>query len=58
MLSDKRVFLDFHEGTEYNTLNKRDDKGISFVAITFLKVKVINPEHPNKIKECEFPVDS
>lgn len=29
-----------------------------FVAITFLKVKVINPEHPKRKKECEFLVDS
>jgi clan AA aspartic protease len=28
------------------------------MAITFLKVKVINPEHPKKMKECEFLVDS
>jgi len=28
------------------------------VAITFLKVKVINPEHPKKVKECQFLVDS
>lgn len=28
------------------------------MAITFLKVKVINPEHPKKIKECQFLVDS
>jgi clan AA aspartic protease len=28
------------------------------MAITFLKVKVINPEHPKKVKECEFLVDS
>jgi clan AA aspartic protease len=28
------------------------------MAITFLKVKVINPEHPKKKKECEFLVDS
>ena len=28
------------------------------MAITFLKLKVINPEHPKKIKECEFLVDS
>jgi len=28
------------------------------MAITFLKVKVINPEHPKKIKECKFLVDS
>ena len=28
------------------------------MAITFLKVKVINPEHPKKSKECEFLVDS
>ncbi|MGA2317269.1 MAG: aspartyl protease family protein [Thermodesulfobacteriota bacterium] len=26
--------------------------------ITFLKVKVINPEHPKRMKECEFLVDS
>ena len=29
-----------------------------FGAITFLKVKVINPEHPKKTKECESLVDS
>jgi clan AA aspartic protease len=28
------------------------------MAITFLKVKVINPERPKKGKECEFLVDS
>jgi predicted aspartyl protease len=28
------------------------------MAITFLKVKVINPERPKKVKECEFLVDS
>ena len=28
------------------------------MAITFLKVKVINPERPKKTKECEFLVDS
>lgn len=28
------------------------------MAITFLKVKVINPEHPKRKKECEFLVDS
>ena len=28
------------------------------MAITFLKVKIINPEHPKKFKECEFLVDS
>jgi predicted aspartyl protease len=28
------------------------------VAITFLKVKVINPEHPKKMKECQSLVDS
>ncbi len=28
------------------------------VSITFLKVKVINPEHPRKKKEFEFLVDS
>ena len=28
------------------------------MAITFLKIKVINPAHPKKIKECEFLVDS
>jgi clan AA aspartic protease len=28
------------------------------VAIIFLKVKVINPEHSKKMKECEFLVDS
>ncbi len=28
------------------------------MAITFLKVKVINREHPNKVKECKFLVDS
>ena len=28
------------------------------MAITFLKVKVINPESPKKVKECEFLVDS
>jgi len=28
------------------------------MGITFLKVKVINPEHPRKKKECEFLVDS
>lgn len=28
------------------------------MAITFLKAKVINPEHPKKSKECEFLVDS
>jgi predicted aspartyl protease len=28
------------------------------MAIIFLKVKVINPEHPKKVKECEFLVDS
>ncbi len=28
------------------------------MAITFLKVKVINPEHPRKMKEYEFLVDS
>ena len=28
------------------------------MAITFLKVKVINPEHPKKVRECEFLVDS
>ena len=28
------------------------------MSITFLKVKVINPEHPKKSKECEFLVDS
>ena len=33
-------------------------KGVLLMAITFLKVKVINPEHPKKIKECQFLVDS
>ena len=28
------------------------------MAITFLKVKVINPERPKKMRECEFLVDS
>jgi clan AA aspartic protease len=28
------------------------------MAVTFLKVKVINPEHPKKMKECQFLVDS
>jgi predicted aspartyl protease len=28
------------------------------MAITFLKVKVINPEHPKKMKACKFLVDS
>ncbi|MFB0525700.1 MAG: aspartyl protease family protein [Phycisphaerae bacterium] len=28
------------------------------MSITFLKVKVINPEQPKKSKECEFLVDS
>lgn len=28
------------------------------MTITFLKVKVINPEHPKKMKECQFLVDS
>lgn len=28
------------------------------MGITFLKTKVINPEHPRKSKECEFLVDS
>jgi clan AA aspartic protease len=28
------------------------------MSITFLKVKVINPEKPDKTKECEFLVDS
>lgn len=28
------------------------------MAITFLKIKVINPEHPKKMKECKFLVDS
>jgi predicted aspartyl protease len=28
------------------------------MAITFLKVKVINPGHPKKVRECEFLVDS
>lgn len=28
------------------------------MAITFLKVKVSNPEHPKKSKECAFLVDS
>jgi clan AA aspartic protease len=28
------------------------------MAITFLKIKVINPERPKKVKECEFLVDS
>ena len=28
------------------------------MAIIFLKVKVINPEHPKKMKECEFLLDS
>ena len=28
------------------------------MAITFLKIKVINPERPRKAKECEFLVDS
>jgi len=28
------------------------------MAITFLKIKVINPEHPKRAKECEFLVDS
>lgn len=28
------------------------------MGITFLKTKVINPEHPRKSKECEFFVDS
>jgi hypothetical protein len=27
-------------------------------AITFLKVEVINPEHPKKMKACEFLIDS
>ena len=33
-------------------------KGVLLMAITFLKVKVINPEHPKKMKECQFLVDS
>ncbi len=28
------------------------------MSITFLKVKVINPEHPKKSQTCEFLVDS
>ncbi len=28
------------------------------MAITFLKIKIINPEHPQKKKLCEFLVDS
>ena len=28
------------------------------MAITFLKVKVINPEHPKKMKECKSLVNS
>ena len=28
------------------------------MAITFLKVKVVNPAHPKRRKECEFLVDS
>jgi predicted aspartyl protease len=28
------------------------------MSITFLKVKVINPENPKKSQECEFLVDS
>ena len=28
------------------------------MAITFLKVKVINPERPKKMRECESLVDS
>jgi len=28
------------------------------MSITFLKVKVLNPEQPKKTKECEFLVDS
>ncbi len=28
------------------------------MSITFLKVKVINPEQPKKCEECEFLVDS
>jgi predicted aspartyl protease len=31
---------------------------VLLMAITFLKVKVINPEHPKKMKECQFLVDS
>lgn len=28
------------------------------MGLTFLRVKVINPEHPQKKRECEFLVDS
>lgn len=28
------------------------------MGITFLKIKVVNPEHPKRAKECEFLVDS
>ena len=28
------------------------------MAITFVKIKIINPENPKKKKECEFLVDS
>jgi predicted aspartyl protease len=36
----------------------RNGKEVLLLTITFLKVKVINPEQPKKMKECEFLVDS
>jgi predicted aspartyl protease len=36
----------------------RNCKEVPLVAIIFLKVKVINPERPKKMRECEFLVDS
>ena len=36
----------------------RNCKEVPLMALTFLKVKVINPERPKKMRECEFLVDS
>jgi predicted aspartyl protease len=33
-------------------------KEVFLIPIIFLKVKVINPEHPKKMKESEFLLDS